>query len=188
MPVLSKISNEPISISNVSICGAVDLLAAVYGKDKNLLRIAYGLPTTKPLYHCGNCNKITTNPYGWCSPVCRKTLSTITVICSECQQPFTINKSQLIARTKRNKIEQKYCSRKCHGRWTGRNYGFGVHPEHKRGTPKRKWNHELVLHLRRDTSWGAIRLSRKLNIPKATISQILQNNNLTKLDKVSKGV
>ena len=108
----------------VSICGAVDLLAAIFNRDKNLLRIVYGLPTIKPMYRCLECNKLTKYK-SFCSRKCKTNYSIITVICSECGQSFQEIKSQLIARVKRHKIDQIFCSKQCYGRWLGRTYGYG---------------------------------------------------------------
>ena len=156
-----------------SECNAVDLLAAIFGGDAQMMRYKRGLPSKyQPCLNCGNA---TTNESRICSPECRKAYTTIMVECSQCHKLFPIVKSQLIGRTKRSKNDGVFCNNVCHGKWAGEHYGFIAHPENAihGQVRKRGYDYDMVWQKHFETGYGALRLSRLLNIPESTISYIL---------------
>jgi hypothetical protein len=67
-----------------------------------------------------------------------------------------------------------YCSTKCSGYVQGIKYGFKAHPENA-GRKIKKWNSDFVWQTHKDTGFGAVLLSRILNIPSSTITNILRD-------------
>lgn len=119
----------------ISLCGSVDLLAAIFGQDREWLRSKYGLPSPYP--HCMNCgNRLSAKrsiKSGFCSQKCRNLYAHIQVSCSECGTLFDCVQSRVIISTRRG-YKRIFCSQRCLGKFAGRNYGFGAHP------PKRKYS------------------------------------------------
>ena len=160
-----------------SICGAVDLLSAIFCEDKERMRLRFGLPLSVNKYKCLNCGKIVyrTSPVRFCSGECRRKYNIIQVSCSECGALFPLGRYDLNDRTKNHKISEIFCSRKCFGRYVGRNYGFGAHPEHcSIKARSRKWNYGEIKRIRQLTGWGATRISRYLSIPESSVGKILR--------------
>ena len=113
-----------------STCGAVSLLAAVFGRDVDQLKALYGLPTKRPLCPvCGNPIPIYNEIY--CSIDCRKKDSWIELSCDICGILFKRRKSEIICRTNHpwaltGKTQQHwFCSRRCKSIFAGKTYGFG---------------------------------------------------------------
>ena len=150
----------------ISLCGAVDLLAAIYGKDTNKLRLKYGLPLKGKFNYCLNCGKIT--PRKFCGAKCRHEYAYIQMECVECGVLFRRNVKQWLWQKNHNPLAKQdanvFCSRKCYGRWFGKHHGFVAH---------RKWDYDLVWKRHLETGFGAPKLSCLLNIPEATIGCIL---------------
>lgn len=163
---------EQITKEAISLCGAVDLLAAIFEKDHNHLRLRYGLPVTYPA--CFECGKKldSTNKWGYCRECWAKS-RLIKVVCSECGQLFEITQSELITRTKRHKLEQMFCHKHCWGKYVARSYGFIAHPENGRRGNLKKWDCDKVYELRNKTGWGSHRISRALGMSRSTVDYIL---------------
>ena len=113
-----------------SICGAVDLLAAVFDKDVSELRKKYSLPLKYG--RCLNCGNQLSHNGLYCSDECLRQFTKIPVVCSECGQIF--HRSQYKIKSGINKYNQKlfFCSKKCQGRYLGQEYGFKRHPENRK--------------------------------------------------------
>ena len=156
-----------------SLCGAVNLLAAIFGENKVKLKIKYGLLPPFPL--CLYCQEpLITKQHqrmGFCSNKCKRNYNTLTLVCDECGVIFLREKAQILNRFRRG-YKKVFHSQKCLGKRTGREYGFAKHPEHK--IPPKKWDYSKVYELRDKTGWGAIRIGRALGIPSPTVSKILR--------------
>ena len=161
-----------------SLCGAIKLLAAVYGVDSNELKTRYGLPVDTR-YKCIDCGKPRPGHlYGRCLSCHMKyyiEFHHVKVACSECGELFEIYLSVFIPKRKRErKTEERFCSKSCYGKWLARNYGFIAQPENIHyGGGKKKWDYSNVYDLRDKTGWGCCKLSRELGIPRPTVSYIL---------------
>lgn len=159
----------------VSICGAVDLLATIFGEDGDILRLKYGVPLKKHKFLCMNCGKPSKRVF--CSRKCHDKYAWIPLVCPECGIIFKRRGNEIIYRFNHpqrgnNKNQERiFCSQKCKGKNISRNYGFGVHPENVR--ENRKWDYSLVAQVRYETGWGCCKLGRALSIPASTISIIL---------------
>lgn len=171
MPVATK--------THMTDCGAITLLASIFGKDVDTLKIRYGLPTSQRC--CIKCGRhIYKNSRTGLCMKCYKDSKRIQVACSCCGKLTEILTSTLIHNFNHpgpnNKIQQfTFCSQKCKGKFIGENYGFKAHPENRimcLGYRKHDWDYVWQKHL--ETGYGARRLNRLLNIPEATISMILK--------------
>ena len=96
-----------------------------------------------------------------------------TLICEVCGKPFQRLIAEIRAAINRNGLRHVFCSRQCMGKWFGKNYGFGIFPEHRVHIHKHKWNWDKVIELRQQTGWGVWRLGRALGIPQSTVHSIL---------------
>lgn len=118
---MSRMQTEEKVHKDTSLCGAVDLLSAIFSVDRDRLRIKYGLsPRSKHCYceKCGKRIRLNTKAY----PYCRYCNSRIEVECDMCGRHFIRAKNQLIG----HPTEHIFCSRQCLGRFIGRNFGWGV--------------------------------------------------------------
>ena len=124
--------------------------------------------TQKTRFECQVCGK--TSSHKFCSVECKKKWHEIPVTCTTCGKLFTRSRRQLLAHYK----EFLFCSRECFGKWTGERHGFKAHPENGVRGKKPKWDYSLVWKTHLETGYGAVRLSRLLNIPERTITMILE--------------
>ena len=114
-----------------SLCGAVNLLAAIFGEDAGKLKLAYNLVDPCPV-----CGKPLPLGKEVCSWECKKKRKHIKIACSNCGKLFNRRAKYVIYKNNHaNKLTGKsqelwFCNRKCHGLWVGKNYGFGIFPEH----------------------------------------------------------
>lgn len=91
--------------------------------------------------------------------------------CVVCKNTFKISPYRM--RPERGS-PANFCSKKCQGRYAGNKYGFKAHPENAvRHILLRKYDYEKVWQIHQETGYGALRLSRLLNIPSSTVSAIL---------------
>ena len=123
--------------------------------------------TQKTRFECQVCGK--TSSHKFCSVECKKKWHEIPVTCTTCGKLFTRSRRQLLAHYK----EFLFCSRECFGKWAAEHYGFKAHPENAM-RKKPKWDYSLVWKTHLETGYGAVRLSRLLNIPERTITMILE--------------
>jgi len=158
-----------------SYCNYADLRATIFGLNRNEIRAEYGLPAVYG--NCLNCDEpLPSANDRFCNIKCRHDYSWIDVACSQCGKLTKVRRCILIYRTNRpqsysNKLQQRwFCSTTCRGRYVGRTYGFGVH---KKFHNPRTHNYDLILHIKRETGFGARKLSRLLKIPESTISSII---------------
>lgn len=88
---------------------------------------------------CPNCG----GSKGYRAKLCLKCytkIHNIQLACSKCEQLFTRNLSEVIfqenvdpdKRPNKKPRQFWFCSHKCGGKWIGKHYGFGIHPEHRR--------------------------------------------------------
>lgn len=118
---------EVVDNKVTSLCGAVNLLASIFGVDSERLNARYGLPTlAQP---CLTCGKPTLKASGFCNRKCRSDYVWITVACDECGVLFKRRQGELAYGVGKRNYNHIYCSRKCFGKRLGRDYGFIAHPE-----------------------------------------------------------
>lgn len=162
--------------TEMPLCGAVELLATIFGRDKRLLKERYGLIRIRRCFVCGAILS-KQNRSGFCRD-CFKSSKTVTAVCSECERTFEIQVSQLVPRNYRSQTGHLFCGRKCFGSYAGRTYGFVTHPANIRlgALAVLKWDRNEIHALRESTGWGATRIGRHLGIPVSTVSYILHKN------------
>mgnify|MGYP001572798104 CR=1 FL=1 len=155
----------------ISICGACDLAAAILGQPPDALRLKFGIPLKG--YYCRKCGKrLHHKPKGGYCRKCYPPMEVIPVSCSQCGD-ITYKPKYLIIHNTKEGQQYFFCNRKCFGKWAGINYGFKSHPKNIRGGERCKWDWDMVWQKHLETGYGALRLSRMLNIPIGTISKIL---------------
>ena len=153
------------------------LLGAVFHVDKDLIKTRLGIPF--PVRQCLQCRGYIKNRKSFCSSQCQYDYTHIELECPECGQIFRRKQSYVKKRVAKpsinnGKLQKRfYCSRRCFGQYWGRNYGFGTRHGYHR---PRKWNWDLVLHIQRETGYGAWRLSRLTGVPISTVSMILRKS------------
>lgn len=153
-------------------CKVADFLAVVLRRDKNMIRQKLGAPTRYG--NCLNCDVPLLLPGRlFCSRLCHYNYVRVDVCCDQCSDLFRIRKRFLIHRLNKKSQQRFFCSQSCKGQYAGQHYGFRVHPENA-GRLKPKWDYKKIWHLRRETNWGAIKISRALGISEHTISVILK--------------
>jgi hypothetical protein len=127
-----------------------------------------GLPTKhnikKYQYECPVCGTISTKKF--CSKQCKIKWRQIPMICTKCGILFFRYYSQLLTDSRRGHTNAFFCSKECRNQWLVEQYGFH--------TP-RKYNWDGVWKSHLETGYGALRLSKLLNIPVTTISAILNH-------------
>ncbi len=118
-------------MTNITDCGAANLLGAIFGEDPNNIKRAMGIPTSD--HPCPVCGTFTRGKY--CSVECSRRSCKVRVSCSECGTLFDKSVRALIYfSNKKHYLTQKpyqhfFCSAKCRGAYAGKHYGFAVHPE-----------------------------------------------------------
>ncbi len=168
----------------ISLCGIVDLLAAIFERDPDELRLRYGILPKYNYRHlniCIACGKPTRNPM-YCNKQCQHDFIWIPLICPTCDRLFYRRRSFVLSRlnhpssTTNKTQEQFFCHHSCNTKSRIGIDGFAAHPENIRGWQgerKKKWGYVKVYELRDKTGWGAIRLGRALGMPSSTVGGIL---------------
>ena len=120
-------------------CSVANLLSTTFKRPLPEMYIAVGLKL------CPWCQLASRHPefYPFCNKSCLYRFNTqkVPLECSECGEVFLTGRSEVLHRTKANKTGRIFCSRKCHGAYTGRTYGFGAHKK-----PPRRGTHCLHGH------------------------------------------
>jgi len=118
--------------------------------------------------HCEVCGELIT--FGKRCEEHRK----VKLTCFVCGKEFEILYQDHVNRLKRG-YKHFFCGRKCLGKHAGRNFGFRVHPPIgiRRIGQGRKYNYEKVYELAKKGVRG-IEISKRLNIPNASIYRILK--------------
>lgn len=154
-----------------SSCGAAKLLAVIFHLDPDELKVRMGLPPSR--YRCSVCLR-RISPKKDKSGMCRDCLRErryIPIVCSECGNVFDRDIISVIWRVSRG-YQHFFCNRVCVGRYAGKHYGFGAHPENARKV-NRKYDWDLIWSWHRLTGWGGRKLSVHLNIPEAAIGLVI---------------
>ena len=68
--------------------------------------------------------------YGQRCKVCRYLFYRVNIICFTCEAEFNVQRSYYKYIMSRYPDKKWFCSRHCSGQYLGKNYGFGVSPEH----------------------------------------------------------
>ena len=148
----------------ISTCGAVKLLAAIFGKDEHRLKVRYGLEKEQ---HCLNCGAIAPKGKSFCNTKCHWEYTHPFVECDWCHRQRRRRTSNIIlypSQEKRGDKGRVFCNRSCFGHWAATHWGFKVHPE----------NDEAIWLYHQLFGWGAPRLSKLLRIPQGTIAERLK--------------
>lgn len=127
-------------------------------------------------YLCIRCGKDIGRVEGlFCSQQCRHDYGHIKIACTYCGKLREYSVKDLIWRIKHGQHSHNlfFCSKHCQGKWFAEIHGFIAHPENT-GVNIRKWDYNKVYELRKQTSWGALRIGRALGIPTSTVAAILQ--------------
>lgn len=122
---------------------------------------------------CRSCGTITLPNWDFCSKECEKAYKVVTLVCDECGQSFPRRAREVVYRLGKAGYQHYFCSKQCIGKYAGKHFGFGAHPENAIGG-KRKWDWDLVWQKHLETGYSASKLSRLLGIPQATIYVILK--------------
>lgn len=94
--------------------------------------------------------------------------------CEECHTLFPRREKVVIYGIGKRGFQHVWCSRKCHGKWLGKNFGVKKGDKPRRASWKTKWDHEKVWQEHLQTGWGVARLSKLLGIPCGTVTAILR--------------
>lgn len=165
----------PLDFRVRSDCGAVSLLAAIFGEDPDKLKLRFGLPVKlrgRPQRFCESCGSLFsfTSSSQLCS-ACR----TIHLACAECGRLFSRRTKQVIYQFNKKGYQYTFCNRRCLGSYAARHYGFIAHPENAKKGKKRKYDWDQVIALARETGWGARRIGRQLGISSNHVVTILKS-------------
>ena len=163
---LSEIDRQVIKARIDNPCATLEELAPetkLTRERKRQILNKYNLPTRHYIrdYYCLNCGKLlkkATNPRStFCNQRCEHEYCYIKIACDVCGKLKEYNAKWLIWQIERNRLSGEHfsCSRKCRGIW------------------HRKWDYTKVGQLRDETGWGSLRISRALQIPRGTVSNIL---------------
>jgi len=136
-----------------------------------------GLPTKHyqkmTQYVCPVCGTIRAHKF--CSDECKKKWQQIPVICDRCGKLFFRNRHQFLTNYSHFN-NTLFCSRDCSSKSWAEHYGFKAHPDHISNKPhirKHNWDNIWKMHL--ETGYGSLRLSKRLNISRNTIADILRH-------------
>lgn len=137
---------EIVTSSKVSLCGAVDLLAAIFSEDAERLRRRYGVPTR--YNYCLLCGKRIKEGQEVCGRrQCIHQWHNVPLACDVCGKVVYRWKSQVIYHMSKpasltgKPYQHVFCTRRCQGEWLSKHYGFAINP------PKRKYDYALVQQL-----------------------------------------
>ena len=120
--------------SQITDCGAANLLAVLFKKPVNEVKKKLGVPIDSPTI-CSSCGKPISSINR--SGVCKK-CRTIKLVCPVCGRLFERRAADIVwnltnNHPQNNKLQQEiFCSRKCNGKMSGTRYGFKAHPENIR--------------------------------------------------------
>lgn len=147
--------------STKSTCGAVTLLAAVFGKDADLLKRHLGLPSLSESRERREeeRRRIKADQY-------------VTLVCFQCGNTFERLASLVTHQIEELGYQHTFCNNRCQGKWSGTHYGFAAHPEnvlHK--TRIHDWDAIWAWH--RLTGYGAWKLGDAFGISRGTTGVIL---------------
>lgn len=168
-----KAKQYPAPVGVKSLCGAANLMAAIFGLQSDELKRQWGLPVDqKPVCPiCGSDSSKHFFPYCFAH---RDKITMIELECDECEKHFYRQKSIVMACLASRNYKHVFCSSRCVGRRAGKLYGFAAHPENVGlGGGKRKWDWDKVYALHRETGGGARKLGRVLGIPEPTVNYIM---------------
>ena len=145
-----------------------------------------GLPTAaykpKQRYYCMYCGKIIENKNKcFCNMECHKAYSLIPLTCGSCGEVFYRTISQLwssMYRHNTNGTSQVayFCSKKCNGVWTGKNYGFKKGHDINARLGKRKYDADLILSSHY-LGWSRHEIAIELGIPSSTVDMYVRRGN-----------
>lgn len=171
-----------IELRKQSPCATLQTMGDKIGISKERVRQILkeaGLPTQRfrQQYLCCVCGGAIldrnrrTNHSPFCSHKCFHEYHNVVMVCDYCDKTFERRLSSVLAYpcrlNKRNpKLNSKgagtFCSKKCHGQWFSKHYGFTVHPENSLNPLKYNYSEIDQLHIE-GLSYAEI--SRRLNIP-----------------------
>jgi hypothetical protein len=126
-------------------------------------------------YICNNCGKQFTPLKSnrkklFCGSDCLRAYNHqrywVVVACSVCGQEKEVRLSDFKTRALNDHGELYFCSRHCQGRWLAKH--------HDSITYKRKFDHDLIWEKHLETGFGAVRLSRLLNISVGITDHVLR--------------
>lgn len=92
--------------------------------------------------------------------------------CYQCGGEFKLTRSEYDIRLRHRKVPFFFCNKHCYGMFVGETYGFITHPENI-GTYPKKWDYGKVYKLWENTHWSHRKISEALDIPRPTITTIL---------------
>lgn len=123
-------------------------------------------------YECAVCGIISAHKF--CSDKCKKKWQQIPVICTRCGKLFIRNRHQFLTNYPHFN-NTLFCSRDCSSKWWAEHYGFKAYPDHisKKHIRKHNWDDIWKMHL--ETGYGSLLLSKRLNISRNTIADILRH-------------
>ena len=130
-----------IAIRKVNPCATLQAISAKVGVSKQRVSQILkkeGLPTVhwKQTYNCNQCGNIIPSDHKYfCNHACEKAYNTInnyvTLKCEECGHSVKRRIYQE-RRNLKNYPEKKVLCAHCSGKLLGRDFGFGVYPEHRK--------------------------------------------------------
>jgi len=115
----------------ITDCGVANLTAAILGVKPDLIKRRLGIPVPLDKTICPECGGIKGSQSRMCQK-CYYDKTHIQVVCSYCgnlsPKRYAAHLIWQIAHG--HKKRRLFCSKKCHGKWLGENYGRGRDREH----------------------------------------------------------
>lgn len=152
-------------VETKSLCGALTLLATIFDKDVDRLKLAYGIH--KAYTPCIECGKpLVSQQRKYCSRECWHNHIMVKVACDQCGVIFERYQSYIISRMNRPQSasgkpqERWFCSRACLSSWMSENPALWY-------APHRKYDHEQIIQLAKD-GLSNMEIIAKLGMPVAS--------------------
>jgi len=110
-----------------SICGVANLLAAIFDKEPQMVRLSLGIAKTVEVVECLVCHKIVSSKQTYrrtyCSRECHKQYNTVLLVCEQCGVTFPRPLSRVKAAAKQG-YKHIWCGPLCRAQWLGLHRGF----------------------------------------------------------------
>lgn len=166
-----------------SPCGALRLVAAIFGQDPRKILNKYGISPSKKHIRCENCGNyfVPSKQVGFLKDICPECrIKNVKLVCDECGNILERPMKDSLYRLSELSYRHVFCDRTCLGRYAGKHYGFAVHPENiVLGRNRRRIDPSIIIALRKEgKKYREIALVARCSV--CTVSNVLKSNMMTK--------
>lgn len=112
-------------MSELSICGAARLLAAIFGTTGHSVLRQWGILERGFCCDCGQ--KLGAYAKSFYCQKCQVKRNLVSVECAQCHYLF----ERRVCDVARKGNKHCFCSQRCLGKWAAEHYGFAVHPKER---------------------------------------------------------